>query len=378
MEEKPQESQNGMVLDPSTNKNDYGTLSVVVEDTRMKKQENIYQRQPLLPQQNSLALTIEDSDEETDAFKGQSNGRIINIKLPPPLKDEPRFPKEIFKTFLAFIIMAVGMIMNTATLSIVHERVPNLDVNERNVSKPLPDVFLDNVPTNDTWALNTSEILIMISVNSCIVVVFFHKHRFIVARRVFLLMGLLYMMRCVTMYITVLPVASYTYKCSPRAKNPDALMYLKRTWQLLTGFGLAINGKHTYCGDFIYSGHTLILVMAYLIISEYSPRKLFPLHWLSWAMSLFGIICVLIARGHYSIDVIIAYYATTRLFWIYHTLASNVKLKEWGPNNYLGRVWWFPVFRYFEGNVAGPLPRQYDWPLPWPRRFLSKHPNRDS
>lgn len=70
------------------------------------------------------------------------------------------------------------------------------------------------------------------------------------------------------MYITVLPVASYTYKCSPRAKNPDLVMYLKRTWQLLTGFGLAINGKHTYCGDFIYSGHTLILVMAYLVISE--------------------------------------------------------------------------------------------------------------
>lgn len=94
-----------MVLDPSTNKNDYGTLSIVVEDTTMKTQENIYQRQPLLPQQNSLALTIEDSDEETDGLRGQSNGRIINIKLPPPLKDEPRFPKEIFKTFLGMVKM---------------------------------------------------------------------------------------------------------------------------------------------------------------------------------------------------------------------------------------------------------------------------------
>ena len=70
------------------------------------------------------------------------------------------------------------------------------------------------------------------------------------------------------MYITVLPVASYTYKCSPPADNPNALMYLKRMWQLLTGFGLSINGKHTYCGDVIYSGHTLILVMSYLIITE--------------------------------------------------------------------------------------------------------------
>lgn len=97
---------------------------------------------------------------------------------------------------------------------------------------------------------------------------FFFRFRFIVARRVFLLMGILYLMRCITMYITVLPVASYTYKCSPPAKNPNALMYLKRMWQLLTGFGLSINGKHTYCGDFIYSGHTLILVLTSLIITE--------------------------------------------------------------------------------------------------------------
>ena len=91
-----------MVLDPSVNKSDYGTLSIVVEDPTMKKQDTIYQRQPLLPQQNSLALTIEDSDDEpeTGSSRSQTNGRIINIKLPPPLKDEPRYPKEIFKTFL--------------------------------------------------------------------------------------------------------------------------------------------------------------------------------------------------------------------------------------------------------------------------------------
>lgn len=366
-----------MVLDPG--KADYGTLSLSVpspgSSSGTMKQDTVYLRQPLLPSPDSRAIVIDDSDEEADGLR---HPNVVNIKLPAPQKEESRFPKEIFKTFIAFVIMAVGMILGVATLSMVHERVPNLDVAERNVSRPLPDIILDNVPTNDTWALNASEIIIMISVNSCILVIFFHKYRFIVARRVFLIMGLLYLLRCITMYITVLPVSSFTYKCSPAAQHPNILMYIKRTWTLLTGFGLAINGKHTYCGDFIYSGHTLILVMAYLIISEYSPRKLFPLHWLSFALSWFGIICVLISRGHYSIDVVIAYYVTTRVFWIYHTLACNQKLKEWGPNNYLSRVWWFPVFRYFEGNVMGPVPRQYDWPLPWPRRFLSKRANRDS
>lgn len=49
---------------------------------------------------------------------------------------------------------------------------------------------------------------------------------------------------------------------------------------------------------------------------------------LQLAMTFFSIVCVVIARGHYFIDIIIAYFVTTRIFWIYHTLctcnASNV------------------------------------------------------
>lgn len=36
---------------------------------------------------------------------------------------------------------------------------------------------------------------------------------------------------------------------------------------------------------------------------------------------------VLISHGHYTIDVIIAYYVTTRLWYIYHTMANNAQLK---------------------------------------------------
>lgn len=36
---------------------------------------------------------------------------------------------------------------------------------------------------------------------------------------------------------------------------------------------------------------------------------------------------VLVAHGHYTVDVLIAYYVTTRLWYIYHTLASNPNLK---------------------------------------------------
>lgn len=160
------------------------------------------------------------------------------------------------------MILVINFILTTISLSLVHERLP-----DREKYGPLPDIFLDNVPAMD-WALDVSEILIMIQVNSCVALIAFHKHRFIVMRRVFLLISVLYMMRSITIFVTVLPVPSTTYYCSPKSNATSAVLIAKRVFQLMSGFGLSINGKHTYCGDYIFSGHTVMLVMGYLIIVE--------------------------------------------------------------------------------------------------------------
>ncbi|XP_033229824.1 phosphatidylcholine:ceramide cholinephosphotransferase 2-like isoform X2 [Belonocnema kinseyi] len=396
-----------MILDPKTTSqhSDYGSFDKplggvkehdshtdpVVDGTHsgMAQSSDVYQRQPLLPSASAKSkekwgvLSSNSSyynDDKIDELNHEghpgipdiSNSGIVKLDIPAPLREEPRYPKEKWKTFLAFLFMVVNFICTTASLAMVHERVP-----DRNIYEPLPDVFLDNVTAQD-WALNVSEVMIMIASNSAMILIIFHKHRFIVVRRIFLLLGLLYLMRSITMYVTVLPVASKTYFCSPKANNTSPLLVTKRVFQLISGFGLSINGKHTYCGDYIYSGHTVIHVLSYLIINEYSPKRCLPLHWLTGMMAFTGVIMVLVAHGHYTVDVLIAYYVTTRLWYIYHTLANNNYLKQNGPNNFFARLWWFPLFKYFEKNIGGPVPRQYDWPLPWPRRFLTKHPNRDS
>ncbi|XP_073977601.1 phosphatidylcholine:ceramide cholinephosphotransferase 2-like isoform X3 [Rhodnius prolixus] len=353
-------------------------------------QNDLYQRQPLLPSwpadkedggESGQAVTClygdeeeeEDDDREGNGLKRNlANGNpVIAIDMPRPVRDD-KFPKEKWKTFIAFIILTVNFILTTASLALVHERVPDKDK-----YPPLPDIILDNIPTYPS-ALDVSEIIIMISTNVTFLVIVLHKHRFIVFRRVFLMVSVLYFMRSITMYVTVLPVSSTTYYCSPKANSTSFVIVAKRVFQLMSGFGLSINGKHTYCGDFIYSGHTVVLVMCYLIINEYSPKRLIMLHWGSLLLSTLGILLVLLARGHYTVDVLIAYYVTTRTFWIYHTLANHKKLKQATADNTLSRIWWFKIFCYFEGNVGGPIPRLYNWPLPWPRRLLAKHPNRDS
>ncbi|CAL4115987.1 unnamed protein product [Meganyctiphanes norvegica] len=330
----------------------------ILDDIALMAQ-NVYQRQML----GHGSITSKDNSYHT-----MSNGSV-KIAMPQPLRDEPRFPKEEQKTIIAFLYLCANFFFTTAALSLTHERVPE--------QPPLPDVSLDSIKIQP-WALDVSEIMIIVMVLFAFMIVVFHKHRWILFRRVCLILGLLYFYRSICMYVTVLPVANPSYYCSPKSNHTGTVLVLKRVVQLLSGFGLSINGKHTFCGDYIYSGHTMVLVLCFLIIQEYTPRRWWYVHWLSGASSVVGIIMVLLARGHYTIDCIIAYFITTRIFYIYHTMANHSTLKENNHNNYLERLWWYRFFQYFECNVQGNLPRQFEWPLPWPRRWSSKRAQRIS
>ena len=67
------------------------------------------------------------------------------------------------------------------------------------------------------------------------------------------------------------------YKCSEKAGNITAILVVNRVVTILSGGGLSINGKHVYCGDYIFSGHTVIFVMAYLCIKQCQYNSLLHL-----------------------------------------------------------------------------------------------------
>ncbi|MEE6521526.1 hypothetical protein FKM82_019761 [Ascaphus truei] len=92
-----------------------------------------------------------------------------------------------------------------------------------------------------------------------------------------------------------------------------------------------------------------------------TPRSWNFLHTLSWVLNLFGIFFILAAHEHYSIDVFIAFYITTRLFLYYHTLANTRAYQQ----SRRARIW-FPMFSFFECNVKGPVPNEYCWPFSRP------------
>ncbi|XP_061140619.1 phosphatidylcholine:ceramide cholinephosphotransferase 1 [Syngnathus typhle] len=296
--------------------------------------------------------------------EAQRNGalrtaKMVHIPIPPMEASRTSFPPEWSKTGVAFVYAVVCFVTTTIVISVVHERVP-----PKEHTPPLPDKFFD-LFNRVEWAFSICEINGMLLVALWLVQWAVLKHRSIIGRRFFFIVGTLYLYRCITMYITTLPVPGMHFKCSPKLMG-DWEAQMRRVMKMIAGGGLSITGSHTMCGDYLYSGHTVMLTLTYLFIKEYSPRRFWWYHWFCWTLSAVGVFCILLAHDHYTVDVVVAYFITTRLFWWYHTMANQQSLKETSQSNFFSRVWWYRPFQYLEENVSGIVPRSYQLP-PWVR-----------
>jgi len=79
-------------------------------------------------------------------------------------------------------------------------------------------------------------------------------------------------------------------------------------------------------------------------------------------------ILILAAHEHYSIDVFIAFFLTSRLFLYYHSLANNAVLYSKSDNRL---SIWFPMFSYFEKNIQCMVPNVLR--VPWPLTLIYTH-----
>ncbi|PIK37724.1 hypothetical protein BSL78_25436 [Apostichopus japonicus] len=237
----------------------------------------------------------------------------------------------------------------------VHDRVPDVEK-----YPPLPDIVLDNLPYMP-WAFKASELCGVVLSSILLVVIILHKHKFIVLRRLFAITGTVFLLRCLTMFVTALSVPDHRLECSSKMYG-DLHTKIWRAIEICTGFGMTLTGVRT-CGDYMFSGHTIVITTLNHFITEYSPRNFHLLHTLSWILNIFGVFFILAAHEHYSIDVIVAFYITSRLFLYYHTLANTRALKQTDERTKV----WFPMFSYFEANIDGVVPNEFVWPIsiPW-------------
>lgn len=264
-----------------------------------------------------------------------------------------RLDPEVWKTVLSCVYVFLVFGFTSFVMVIVHERVPDM-----RTYPPLPDIFLDSVP-RIPWAFVMAEACGLILCYMFMLILLLHKHRSILFRRLCSLMGTVFLLRCCTMFVTSLSVPGQHLKCASKTYG-DTWGKIQRALAIWSGFGMTLTGVQT-CGDYMFSGHTVVITMLNFFVTEYTPRTWNLIHTISWVLNLFGIFFILAAHEHYSIDVFIAFYITTRLFLYYHTLANTRAYQQ----SRRARIW-FPMFSFFECNVNGPVPNQYNWPFSKP------------
>ncbi|ODM88773.1 Sphingomyelin synthase-related 1 [Orchesella cincta] len=164
----------------------------------------------------------------------------------------------------------------------------------------------------------------------------------------FALSGTVFLLRCFTTLITSPPVPGTHLKCNPRPYG-DWKTRLFNACLIWRGAGMSIQGVRTTCS---------------VDTRWHTTRRLYWNHTLSWLLNTFGIFFILAAHEHYSIDVFIAFYITSRLFLYYHTLANNSALLQ--RDSKRTKIW-FPLFSFFESGVDGPVPNLYEWPITFRR-----------
>jgi len=296
----------------------------------------------------------------TDEEEEEKQGTEVRLQMGEErgLEDEEvKYPGEPLKTLIAMLFQMLGMVTTTIALIITNESVPDSPTD-----KPLPDRVLDLV-TYWPSGVKVSEWIMVVSILIGFTVCLLHSHRCILFRRVFFIAGLMYFYRAVTMSVTVLPKPDPAWNCPKHWQTYNASMTAVDIWDKLWGIalggGISLGETQQFCGDYIFSGHTGCLILAYLVVRDYSPPTYRPLHWFSLLLFICGISALLAGKGHYTIDVILGYWVITRIWSAYHALTNQPR------DPHLASHWWWHVFRFLEGSVPpGPLPSSYSLPLP--------------
>uniref|UniRef100_A0A0N5ALY2 PAP2_C domain-containing protein n=1 Tax=Syphacia muris TaxID=451379 RepID=A0A0N5ALY2_9BILA len=222
-------------------------------------------------------------------------------------------PHELHKIIFVIIFFLFAAFTNWAALAYIHDFVGR---------KPLPDLVFHIIP-QQVWALKVGDLIATFCSLSMLVLMALHKKRFIMFRRVFFIVVKL-LLKEIKIF------QNYEYFIGLFLQNIDQKML---------------------CGDLLFSGHTLSMVISSLTIAYYLPKSLCYLRYIPTVLCWIGMMCMVISRTHYTVDVLFAYWLTTGFFCLYHAFCEIDTVRS-RRMSVLRQLWIFRVVSWLEENVS--------------------------
>ncbi|KAJ2719067.1 hypothetical protein GGI07_005432 [Coemansia sp. Benny D115] len=176
--------------------------------------------------------------------------------------------------------------------------------------RALEDMVLSRLPyksIQDGWI---SDLLVnsagLICVVGCFLMARGWRARLVMLRRVAWIVGVLYLMRSVTISVTTIPPPFAD--CHPVvAQNASEMA------RAVLGM---ISGQTKECTDMVFSGHTVILLVSFLFWTRYARHWVFVAY--SAVHTLLGVASVPLVRYHYTLDVCLALVLTYFVHHVYY------------------------------------------------------------
>ncbi|KAG6591018.1 uncharacterized protein IUM83_11269 [Phytophthora cinnamomi] len=247
-------------------------------------------------------------------------------------------------------IFAIASYLNTLAAVIAGWRTPNVVIlslaKESTNLKTLPDLGHDlfkfvmtkiyGHTTYIEWFDLPDEFLAAVGTLTSFILIL-HPRRLLILRRFCFIFAIINLMRACCVAVTSLPDASpmcISQFDSERGDYKSLPMFPKaffRAWKVLIR-----PSQHITCGDMIFSGHAVFLMLCCMFARTYCSRSelntpftrrypcvLWMIRYYNYILSAFGLFAIVGTRLHYTLDVLIAIYITAQVWFTYHWLMNH-------------------------------------------------------
>jgi len=287
--------------------------------------------------------------KEETSYQQRYDDCVYNKPVPGQLSEK-------LKSLLAFIFFGTCNLLAATLVVFGAKRTPLGDV------KPLPDLIHELIPLPDTNLEKVSayfiysEYCFIILLGCTVTLCILHRYGAVILRRGLVQIGFLFLFRTICAYVTNLPPPRFGTICPIRDGIFTTTEGINR--MLSTG-GMSAMGLKT-CGDYVFSGHTIVITVLNLTLQRYLPANFRFTRSFFWLLHIVGAVLVVASREHYTLDVIIAFYISKSVCTSYFSRIDALQNQpEPVSFDVMGSL-----FSFFETrNSPGEVPCVYENPI---------------